>query len=134
MTNVPGIFAAGNVAVVYDLVDYVSESAEYAAQGAVRYIDGKAPTASPIPVLAGDSIGALIPNSYHPDFQGDGITLYLRVTEEKFKAELTVQQGDTVLKTVRKVVVRPAQMVVIHLSREDLAKLNGDEPIVISMK
>ncbi|MCI8327472.1 MAG: FAD-dependent oxidoreductase, partial [Lachnospiraceae bacterium] len=38
MTNVPGIFAAGNVAVVFDLVDYVSQSGEIAARGAVNYI------------------------------------------------------------------------------------------------
>lgn len=33
MTDIPGIFAAGNVSVVYDLVDYVSQSGEIAARG-----------------------------------------------------------------------------------------------------
>ena len=41
MTSVPGIFAAGNVSVVFDLVDYVSESGVIAAQGAVDYIHGR---------------------------------------------------------------------------------------------
>ncbi|MEG0378457.1 MAG: FAD-dependent oxidoreductase, partial [Eubacterium sp.] len=40
MTSVSGIFAAGNVAVVFDLVDYVSESGEIAARGAAAFIKG----------------------------------------------------------------------------------------------
>lgn len=41
MTSIPGIFAAGNVAVVLDLVDYVSDTAETAAAGAAKYIRGE---------------------------------------------------------------------------------------------
>ena len=37
-TSLPGVFAAGNVSAVFDLVDYVSKTGEIAAQGAVRYI------------------------------------------------------------------------------------------------
>ena len=42
MTSVPGIFASGNVSIVFDLVDYVSESGELAARGAndsMQHID-----------------------------------------------------------------------------------------------
>jgi NADPH-dependent 2,4-dienoyl-CoA reductase/sulfur reductase-like enzyme/CxxC motif-containing protein len=42
-TSVPGIFACGNVAAVFDLVDYVSQSAEIAAENAVAYLNGDAP-------------------------------------------------------------------------------------------
>lgn len=36
-TNVPGIFAAGNVTAIYDLVDFVSKAGEVAGRGAARY-------------------------------------------------------------------------------------------------
>ena len=42
-TSVPGIFACGNVAAVFDLVDYVSQSAEIAAENAVAYLTGAPP-------------------------------------------------------------------------------------------
>ncbi len=38
MTSVPGVFAAGNVLAVFDLVDYVSRSGEIAVQGAADFI------------------------------------------------------------------------------------------------
>ena len=40
-TEIPGIFSCGNVLHVHDLVDYVSEEAEIAGQGAAAFIDGK---------------------------------------------------------------------------------------------
>lgn len=132
MTSVPGIFACGNVAIVYDLVDYVSQSAEYAAKGAVNYIDGKEPKKKPIPILPGDGVGVLIPNYYHPDLK-TGLDIYLRVKEEKFKAEIRVSQAGNLIKKMKQAVVRPAQMVVIHLNQEDLSKISGQEPILISM-
>ena len=40
-TEIPGIFSCGNVLHVHDLVDYVSEEAEIAGQGAAAFIAGK---------------------------------------------------------------------------------------------
>jgi NADPH-dependent 2,4-dienoyl-CoA reductase/sulfur reductase-like enzyme len=40
-TNVSGVFAAGNAATVFDLVDYVSISGEIAARGAMEYLKEK---------------------------------------------------------------------------------------------
>lgn len=40
-TNIPGIFACGNVLHVHDLVDFVSEEAAAAGKNAARYILGK---------------------------------------------------------------------------------------------
>ena len=37
-TSIPGVFAAGNVLHVHDLVDYVSEEAAAAGRAAVRYL------------------------------------------------------------------------------------------------
>ena len=42
-TSIPGVFAAGNVLHVHDLVDFVSEEAALAAKAALRYLDGAPP-------------------------------------------------------------------------------------------
>ena len=39
-TNIPGVFACGNVLHVHDLVDYVSEEAENAGKNAAVYVQG----------------------------------------------------------------------------------------------
>ena len=40
-TNIPGVFACGNVLHVHDLVDYVSEEAVVAGQNAAKYVNGQ---------------------------------------------------------------------------------------------
>ena len=40
MTSVKGVFAAGNVVTVFDLVDYVSITGEIAGRGAAKYLNG----------------------------------------------------------------------------------------------
>ena len=61
MTSVPGIFAAGNVAAVFDLVDYVSQSAEIAARGAVAFIHGKLSAPGWDPVKTGVNVSFVVP-------------------------------------------------------------------------
>lgn len=59
-TSVPGIFAAGNVLHVHDLVDFVSLEAERLADSAADYLRGKRIPAR-IPVSAGGEIGYTVP-------------------------------------------------------------------------
>ena len=50
-TSIPGVFAAGNVLHVHDLVDYVSEEAAAAGVHAARYIlQGQSPAGREIPI------------------------------------------------------------------------------------
>lgn len=61
MTSVPGIFAAGNVAAVFDLVDYVSESGRIAARGAADYIRNEKAETEYVDVEAGNNIRIAVP-------------------------------------------------------------------------
>ncbi len=96
-TNVPGIFAAGNVTAIYDLVDYVSKAGEVAGRSAAEYaaaastraaaatVDGAAagtgatPTRPARPgrtihLVPGENVGVVIPQYLHIDDlpAGDG--------------------------------------------------------------
>jgi len=86
-TNVPGIFAAGNVTAIYDLVDYVSKAGEVAGRSAARYataavgsVTGSAAGAAPrddaashrgdertIHITPGEHVGVVIPQTLHID-------------------------------------------------------------------
>ena len=52
-TQVPGIFACGNVLHVHDLVDYVTAESQRAGTAAARYVQGEATTNEPIPLPHG---------------------------------------------------------------------------------
>ncbi len=131
MTSVPGIFAAGNVSIVFDLVDYVSDSAEAAARGAVRFLDGLAPVEKPIDVIAGDNVASLLPTRYHVDYDGDDLSFYLRVRTMRNDVRIVMRQGDRIIKSKKQLVVRPAEMVALTLSRADLALIGRDAPLEI---
>ena len=59
-TDVPGIFAAGNVLHVHDLVDFVSLEAEKMANSVITYLNGRLPEC-PIPVETDTTIGYTVP-------------------------------------------------------------------------
>lgn len=60
-TKVPGIFAAGNVLHVHDLVDFVSMEAEALADGAVRYLREGGLPESRLAVVGDEMAGQLTP-------------------------------------------------------------------------
>ena len=97
MTSVPGIFACGNVAAVFDLVDYVSETGEAAARGAVKYINGGLDTCSDyIPVQHDQSIGVLIPQRVRGANLDGPLAFYCRVTHPMRKCEMRCVDGEEV--------------------------------------
>jgi len=62
MTNVPGIFAAGNVVHVYDLVDWVTEAGYVAGKGAAAFARSeRVEPGEHIPLKAGENIRYVVP-------------------------------------------------------------------------
>lgn len=93
MTSAPGIFAAGNVAVVFDLVDHVSASGAAAARGALRYLRGGLGDGSSYGrVLPGENVGFVVPQRIRPDASGD-VDFYLRVTRPLSRSSLICRQS-----------------------------------------
>ena len=95
MTSVPGIFAAGNVAAVFDLVDYVSQSGEIAARGAVSFMNGALSIPAYEAVTAGENVSFVIPQRITGS-AGRGI-FFLRVTKPMKTAQLSCEQQDAIL-------------------------------------
>jgi NADPH-dependent 2,4-dienoyl-CoA reductase/sulfur reductase-like enzyme len=98
MTSVPGIFACGNVAVVFDLVDYVSASGEMAARGASSYLD-KSPSSylSFEPVEPSGNVSFIVPQRLRKE-RGDGKRVFfLRVKKPAKASRLSfVQNGSAI--------------------------------------
>lgn len=126
MTSVPGIFAEGNVSVVFDLVDYVSESGVIAAQGAVDYIHGRIDMEEKYSeVIPGENINFVVPQR----IRSTGETkFYMRVKKSLQKVELCCEQEDSLVAKKRMTAVMPAEM--ISLS----AEIENENPVILTVK
>lgn len=107
-TGIPGIFAAGNVLHVHDLVDFVSLEGEQLADSVTAYLaDGALPECA-VAVRPGAGVGYVMPQRVSGTRP---VTLCLRVRTPRENCTLTVKQAGRVLaqKKLRKAL--PAEMI-----------------------
>lgn len=121
-TAVPGIFAAGNVLHVHDLVDFVSLEAENLAEGAARYVREGCLPFCPLAVKPGEGVNHTIPQrvSGNQDFK-----LSLRVSRPVKNCRIVVRQGERETAALKMKKAIPAEMIQIPVKAENLEK-TGD--------
>jgi len=117
-TSVPGIFAAGNVVHVYDLVDYVSVAGNTAGTHAARYaLDESEVEADYVPLKAGKNVRYVVPHKLDRNaLEAGDVQLQLRVTqqiEEDVWLEVRSESASIVRRYER--YARPGEMVTILL-------------------
>jgi NADPH-dependent 2,4-dienoyl-CoA reductase/sulfur reductase-like enzyme len=110
MTSVPGIFAAGNVAAVFDLVDYVSLSGEFAARGAAAFLRGALSAADWDPVEAGENVSFVVPQRIRREDSGGKTVFFLRVKSPAQTADLVCSAAGKVRLEKRCRYIAPPEM------------------------
>ena len=116
-TDIPGIFAAGNVLHVHDLVDYVSEEAVIAGEAAVRFIRGEKATDLSISLSATDGIRYTVPQRITSAVD---TTVYFRVADVYRNRAIVVKDGERVVLKKKKLKLAPGEMETVRLTREQL--------------
>ncbi|GHU83380.1 pyridine nucleotide-disulfide oxidoreductase [Bacteroidia bacterium] len=129
MTNVSGIFACGNTLHVHDLVDYVSEEAHLAAQGAVRYV-GQQYGGQEVEVRPGGGIRYVVPNRLDPVIP---IELYFRPDNVYHNGTLKLMAGDEVILEKKFIKLTPGEMDRVRVTEETLQKID-DRPLSLACK
>ena len=129
-TQVPGIFACGNVLQVHDLVDYVSEEAERAGLGAVKYVNGCPQSADAIETKPGYGVRYVLPQIISS--KEEDVSLFLRVTQPFGKVKFSVMDGDKVLTVAKKLKAAPGEMEKITVKASALENVTG--PITVSLE
>lgn len=125
-TNIPGVFAAGNVLHVHDLVDYVSEEAGAAGEHAAAYIlKGEHTAGRTLPVHCENGVRYTVPTAIRPDCAGDTVTLRFRVGGVYKNKKIAVYLGDTCIFSRRRPVLAPGEMETVRL-KADLLRGAGD--------
>ena len=114
-TSVPGIFVAGNSLLINDLVDYVVEQGEVAAEGAREFIEnGGIESRKWIKVEKGENVRLIVPHYLSGERDAH---LYLRVSRPMENIELRIPE---IGRRVKLPVVKPAEMVRIKLKAEEI--------------
>jgi thioredoxin reductase len=135
-TNLPGIYSAGNVVHVYDLVDWVTEAGLRAGKSAARLVKtGQAQNGASIPVRAGENVRYVVPQTLHPDALADGdIRLQMRVTRPIEKPVwVEVHDGEKLITRKGEPYARPGEMVTINLKSDliDVLKAAGQISVTV---
>jgi len=129
-TQIPGIFACGNVLQVHDLVDYVSEEAERSGIAAANLIQNGAKMGAVIPTKAGNGVRYVLPQTVNATDRD--VSLFLRVTQPYGRVKFTVTSGDRVLSVAKRIKVAPGEMEKILVPAATLK--NAAEPITVSLE
>ena len=129
-TQVPGIFACGNVLQVHDLVDYVSDEAERAGIGAAAFVRGTLPRGERVETKAGFGVRYVLPQRVTKADRD--ISLFLRVTRPFGALRFTVSSGGRVLSTAKRLKAAPGEMEKLTIKAADVDKIT--EPITVSLE
>lgn len=121
-TNVEGIFAAGNVLHVHDLVDFVSMEAEALADSAAVYVTEGSLPSCPIQVVTDGNIGHTIPQKVSGN---QDVRLSMRVRKLIKDCRIVVRQDGQEIAAKKMKKALPAEMIQI-LVKADKITSTGD--------
>ena len=135
-TSIPGVFAAGNVLHVHDLVDYVSEEAGAAGAHAAAYIQsaGREPQADALPVLCRNGVRYTVPSTVRPACVGDKLTLRFRVDNVYQNKKIAVYLGGACIFTRRRPVLAPGEMETLQLKGDLLRQDPAAGSITVTLE
>ena len=163
-TNVPGVFACGNVLHVHDLVDFVSEEADRAGTCAARYILQENHSSNPgidqenqysdsdiskasqmndnndpvIPLISTGCVRYTVPSTIHLSKMPDKLKVRFRVGKVVKNCAVDVyyneENSEKRIKTKKRPVVAPGEMEEILLGREELLKYPDLQQLIITVK
>ena len=134
-TSVPGVFAAGNVLHVHDLVDYVSEEAGLAGESAAAFIkeSGSSPV-SRVPVEYSGGIRYTIPCSVDPQHVGRWLKFRFRVGEVMTNRKVVLYLDDRAVITKKRRVMAPGEMEELVLTKKALDEHAGFRSLAIRVE
>ena len=123
-TEIPGIFACGNVLHVHDLVDFVSEEAVIAGKAAAAHIKASVSKNMRINIKVDGRIRYTVPQRLTAK---EDTTVYFRVADVYRDKKIVVADGEKRILEKRKMKLAPGEMETVLLTADMIASLSGDE-------
>ena len=137
-TNIPGVFACGNVLHVHDLVDYVSEEAALAGENAVNYLrveeNQKAKeneNAEEIRIIGLNGIRYTVPSLSHC---GKPVLIRFRVQNIYRDCLIVIRTKEEIIYQKKKKILTPGEMEQVLLTANQIRKAEGYHEIILEIK
>lgn len=135
-TNVPGIFAAGNVVHVYDLVDWVTEAGFHAGKCAAKFaMVIRRKETYHVPLIAGDNVRYIVPQMLDKrNLEENEIRLQMRVTQPiEQPVWVRVHDKENLIARKGERYVRPGEMVTLVLKQKHYTDIEKAESLTIDV-
>lgn len=130
-TTIPGIFSAGNVLHVHDLVDNVVSEARAAGEEAAAYLLKTRPEKEgEVAVMAGEGVGYVVPSRLSFPLN-EKTALKFRVRRPMKALYVVIEQGGVEIKRLMKPFLIPSEMEILNLPSSLFKKDGG--PIKVSV-
>ena len=147
-TNVPGVFACGNVLHVHDLVDYVSEEAARAGRNAAAFAErrradetadreaesGSAQRGPEISLVPGPGVRYTVPQRIRADKMEERLTVRFRADAVYRHACIAVYGDGERMIHRRKPVIAPGEMETLILEKRQLAAYRNLRQITVTIE
>ncbi|MBP5252379.1 MAG: FAD-dependent oxidoreductase, partial [Lachnospiraceae bacterium] len=131
-TDVPGVFACGNVLHVHDLVDYVSGEAAAAGKNAADHILGKNTQENDgnvINIKTEKGVRYSVPSVVRPAYMPDTLTVRFRVGNEYRDKNLSVYLDGKQLMKLPKRIMAPGEMEQIILVKSKVSEIISESGV-----
>ena len=135
-TNIPGVFACGNVLHVHDLVDYVSEEADRAGQNAAKFIKGELSENSgdEIEIVATEGARYTVPSTIDIGRMDDKLTVRFRVGAVYKDSYVSVYFDDERVMHNKKRIMAPGEMEQVILLKNKLEEKPDLKKITVKIE
>ena len=120
-TSVPGVFAAGNVLHVHDLVDFVSQEAAAAGRAAAEYLRAGEGPRHEIPIAVSGGIRYTVPAALDPARVPEKLTVRFRVGQVLKNRRILLYLDDEIVVKRKRPIMAPGEMEQVVLTRDMLA-------------
>lgn len=128
-TNIPGIFACGNVAHVHDLVDFVTQESQLAGKSAALYCSENSQInldTAVILVENGDSVTYTVPQKIHPEKIQKNVFISFRVNRIFKECFILVKNNEKIIAKFKRDFLAPGEMEKITIPAVLLSDLSGN--------
>ena len=131
-TSIPGVFAAGNVVHVHDLVDFVTGESQRAGRAAADYIAGNsAGGGADLELVNGAHVNYTVPQKIRLAGVDKAAGVFFRVNKVMAAGTVKVTSGDTQIASFKRQHMAPGEMEQIQLPKALLEKAHGTVTISV---